>query len=104
MRAGLIIGFLVAVTLIFEIAKHRVEHSVKHPPAESIVQVRLIAAPDAPRLTEAQAVWGELTVLGFIAVVVFLISHHGVTSISKAIYGDGPENEMKLGENLEVNL
>ena len=87
----LIISFLIAVTVAFEVFKHSIEHYVRHTNAEEIVQ----------------AVWGELTVLGFLAIVCFTITKAGTGNLSLELYGEGSteeekkENKEKFGENLE---
>lgn len=88
----LIIGFLITVTVAFEVIKHYIEHLVRHTNAENIVK----------------AVWGELTVLGFLAIVCFTINQAGTASLSLELYGEGETEEEKkereeaFGENLET--
>merc|ERR1712159_587753 len=81
-----IISLLVLFTVAFEHGKETVEELTRGTPAEPI----------------AKAIFGELTVLGFLALVTFLIGKFGLDHVSTMIYGTSEaEDKAKLGESLE---
>jgi len=78
---------LITVTILFEILKHHLEHNV--PPMMSAI---------------LQAMFGELTVLGFIALYAYFMLRLGVLEwISLQIYHD-PEHLIHLFEDIHFML
>ena len=78
---------LITVTIIFEIAKHHMEHNV--PPMMASI---------------LQAMFGELTVLGFIALYTYFMIKLGVIEyVSLKIYHD-PEHLLHLFEDIHFML
>jgi Ca2+-binding EF-hand superfamily protein len=78
---------LISVTIIFELAKHYLEHNV--PPLMANI---------------LQAMFGELTVLGFIALYAYFMLRLGVLSwFSMKIYDD-PEHLIHLFEDIHFML
>ena len=78
-----ICAVLISVTVIFEVAKHKVEHDT--PPVYQAV---------------LQAMFGELTVLGFIALYTYFMLKFGVLKwCSLQIYHD-PEHMIHLFEDI----
>merc|ERR1711959_496044 len=82
-----IITFLLFFTVLFEFAKEHVQEAVDRTANEPIVT----------------AIFSELTVLGFLALVTFLLGKFGLDHISLMVYGhkDVAEDKAKLGEILE---
>jgi len=82
-----IITFLLFFTVLFEFAKEHVQEAVDGTANEPIVT----------------AIFSELTVLGFLALVTFLLGKFGLDHISLMVYGhkDVAEDKAKLGEILE---
>lgn len=82
-----IVTMLITVTIVFEKAKHYLEHNV--PPMMSAV---------------LSALFGELTVLGFIALYAFFMLQTGVISaVSILVYGDS-EHMLHLFEGIHFLL
>ena len=82
-----IVTMLVTVTIVFEKAKHHLEHNV--PPMMSAV---------------LSALFGELTVLGFIALYAFFMLQTGVIpAVSILVYGDS-EHMLHLFEEIHFLL
>ena len=82
-----IVTMLIAVTIVFEKAKHSLEHNV--PPMMSAV---------------LSALFGELTVLGFIALYAFFLLQTGaIPAVSVMVYGD-PEHMLHLFEEIHFML
>ena len=82
-----IVTMLITVTIVFEKAKHRLEHNV--PPMMSAV---------------LSALFGELTVLGFIALYAFFMLQTGVIpAVSILVYGDS-EHMLHLFEEIHFLL
>lgn len=78
---------LITVTIIFEVGKHELEHNV--PPMMATI---------------LQAMFGELTVLGFIALYAYFMLRLGVLEwISLQIYHD-PEHLIHLFEDIHFML
>jgi hypothetical protein len=78
---------LITITIAFELVKHHMEHNV--PPMMSKIM---------------QAMFGELTVLGFIALCAFLAIKFGViANLSTRIYHD-PEHLLHLFEDIHFML
>jgi len=78
---------LISMTIIFEIGKHHLEHTV--PPVMAPIM---------------QAMFGELTVLGFIALFAYFMLRFGVLEmISLAVYDD-PEHLIHLFEDIHFML
>jgi len=82
-----IITFLLVFTIIFENLKDYVVEAVHASPNQPIVS----------------AIFSELTVLGFLAFIAFLLTKFGLGHISLMVYGhaDVEEDKMKLQEMLE---
>jgi Ca2+-binding EF-hand superfamily protein len=82
-----IISFLLFFTVLFEVVKEMVVEFVHASPNQPIVS----------------AIFSELTVLGFLAFVAFLLGKFGLSHISLMVYGteDLEEDKMKLAEMLE---
>ena len=79
--------FLISVTIGFELGKHKLEHEV--PPIMTSVM---------------NAMFGELTVLGFIALVAYMMLRSGVIeALSLIIYEDG-EHLIHLFEDIHFML
>lgn len=79
--------FLISLTIIFEVAKHNLEHNV--PPMMATI---------------LQAMFGELTVLGFIALCAYFMIKLGfIESMSNLIYHD-PEHLLHLFEDIHFML
>ena len=105
---------LISVTILFELLKHHLEHNVP-PMMASILQVSSGAANPPCRAcsmstllfrahTHAQAMFGELTVLGFIALYAYFMLRLGVLSwFSMKIYHD-PEHLIHLFEDIHFML
>jgi len=82
-----IIGFLVLFTIIFEEVKETIEEVTKGTDDHPLVMT----------------IFTELTVLGFLALVTFIIGKCGLSHLSLMVYGhdDVDEDKAKLGEVLE---
>jgi Ca2+-binding EF-hand superfamily protein len=84
---ALIISFLIFFTVIFEHGKEAVVEAITGTENEPIVN----------------SIFAELTVLGFLALVCFLLAKFGLDHLSTIIFGhaDVEEDKEKLGEMLE---
>merc|ERR1711959_717682 len=82
-----IISFLLFFTVLFEVVKEMVVEFVHASPNQPIVS----------------AIFSELTVLGFLAFIAFLLTKFGLGHISLMVYGhaDVEEDKIKLQEILE---
>jgi Ca2+-binding EF-hand superfamily protein len=82
-----IIGFLVLMTVLFEVLKESIQESTK-------------GTDDYPFV---MTIFSELTVLGFLALMTFIVGKCGLDHLSLIVYGhaDVEEDKAKLGEILE---
>lgn len=80
-----IITILVLFTLLFEKVKEHIVEEVKGSPNEPIVS----------------SIFAELTVLGFLALVCFMINQFGLDHLSAMVFGPTEEEKLELGEMVE---
>lgn len=80
-----IITILVLFTLLFEKVKEHIVEEVKGSPNEPIVS----------------SIFAELTVLGFLALVCFMINQFGLDHLSALVFGPTEEEKLELGEMVE---
>jgi len=83
----IIIVTLIAATIVFESLREYMQERSAGLPSRLIVD----------------AIFSELTVLGFLGLLTFLIKKAGTAHLSRAIYGDKPysENSERFSEDLE---
>ena len=83
----LIIVTLIAATIVFESLREYMQERTAGLPSRLIVD----------------AIFSELTVLGFLGLLTFLVKKAGTAHLSRAIYGDTPysENSKRFSEDLE---
>ena len=78
--------FLITIKVVFEVGKHKLENGV--PPMMTSVM---------------NAMFGELTVLGFIALVAYMLLRFGaISAVSRLVYHD-PEHLLHLFEDSECS-